>query len=69
MNAPTETEPLCEMSFELTDTQAMALAQFVKRIGWEEMRRCAVDDREAHVIKTALHEVQRELEYRGYAPR
>ena len=37
---------------ELTDRQAMALAlaQFVKRLTWSEMRACAIDDDETGTV-------------------
>jgi len=35
------------VTVELADSRALALAQFVKRVGWQEFRACAVDDEEA----------------------
>lgn len=54
---------------ELTESQAMALAQFVKRLSWSEMRACAVDDDETWVIKDAISALQRSLRDAGYSPR
>ncbi|HIF4013540.1 TPA: DUF7706 family protein [Yersinia enterocolitica] len=54
---------------ELTESQAMALAQFVKRLSWSEMRACAVDDDETWVIKDAISALQKSLRYAGYSPR
>lgn len=54
---------------EMTDSQARALAQFVKRVGWSEMRGCAVDDEEAYLIRAALNTVREALLELGYNPR
>jgi hypothetical protein len=54
---------------ELSDNQAMALAQFVKRVGWSEMRGCAVDDEEAYEIRAALEQLRRSLVEAGLSPR
>lgn len=55
------------VTVELTDSQA--LAQFVKRVGWQEFRACAVDDDEAYAIRSAVDQVQRALAEQGYSPR
>jgi hypothetical protein len=57
------------ITFELPLDQAEALAQFVKRVGWPEMRACAVDDREAYEIRAALSALAKGLAEAGYAPR
>lgn len=54
---------------ELTEQQALDLAQFVKRVGWSEMRANAVDDEEASGIRDALEKVRTALAEVGYAPR
>lgn len=54
---------------ELSDAQALALAQLVKRVGWQEVRVNAVDDDEAYLMKDALASLQRSLADSGYAPR
>jgi hypothetical protein len=56
-------------SLELTDSQAWALAQFVKRVGWSEMRACAEDDDEARAIRDAVSVLSVALKVGGYAPR
>lgn len=48
---------------------ALALAQFVKRVGWSEIRQNAVDDDEAYEIRDALAGVEEALQRAGYAPR
>lgn len=54
---------------ELSDAQALALAQLVKRIGWQEVRVNAVDDDEAYLMRGALSALQKSLAESGYAPR
>jgi hypothetical protein len=53
----------------LPESQALALAQFVKRVGWSEMRSCAVDDAEAYVIRDAIDTLRNRLADAGFAPR
>lgn len=57
------------VQLELSDDQAMALAQFVKRVTWSDFRNCAVDDEEAYLIRAAVDQVARALADKGYAPR
>lgn len=39
------------VQLELSDSQALALAQLVKRIGWAEMRQNATSDAEAYEMR------------------
>ena len=57
------------MHLELTDDQAYALSQFVKRVGWQEWRQNAVDDDEAALMREAFGQLARALAEHGYAPR
>ena len=54
---------------ELSDLQALALAQLVKRIGWKEVRINAVDDDEAYEMMDVIARLQASLADTGYAPR
>ena len=54
---------------ELSDDEALALAQFVKRVGWSEFRTNAVDDTEAAMIRGAVDVLQKALIDAGFAPR
>lgn len=54
---------------ELSDRHAWALAQLLKRIGWNEVRINAVDDDDAYLMREALSALQKGLSESGYAPR
>jgi cytochrome c len=54
---------------ELTEQEALDLAQFVKRVGWQEMRQNAVDEDEAYRIREAIDKVRKALAEVGYSPR
>jgi hypothetical protein len=58
-----------EISLSLEAGQALALAQFVKRVGWSEIRQNATDDDEAYAMRDALGELAKSLQAAGYAPR
>jgi hypothetical protein len=58
-----------EVMMSLEPAQALALAQFVKRVGWTEIRQNAVDDDEAYEMRTALGFLANALREAGYAPR
>lgn len=62
-----------EFSFFLDDSEAHALAHFVKRVGWSEIRQNAVDDAEAYEIRDALGRIDLMLDLMlvegGYEPR
>jgi len=53
----------------MTEAQILALAQFVKRVGWNEIRANAVNDDEAYLIRDSISELQDALARIGYAPR
>lgn len=54
---------------DLLPSEALALAQFVKRCGWSDLRSNAVDDDEAYEMRAAIQRLQRSLADAGYAPR
>lgn len=58
-----------QVSFELPAPHALALAQFVKRIGWQEVRVNAVNDDETYQIFYALDQLRSTLAEAGFAPR
>jgi hypothetical protein len=53
----------------LTDDQAWQLAQFVKRIGFNDVRANATNDDEAYHMLDAIDQLQRALAAEGYNPR
>ena len=57
------------VELELSEDEAWALAEFVKRVTWSEMRACAVDDDEAYMIRSAVLAVGEALASQGSAPR
>ena len=54
---------------ELSEAEALALAQFVKRVGWQEMRANAVDDDETYLIRDGINKLQEALADAGFSPR
>ncbi|HRO60255.1 MAG TPA: hypothetical protein PK177_13990 [Burkholderiaceae bacterium] len=58
-----------QLEVTLTDADAAALAQFVKRCTWSTMRTHSVDDGEAYRMRDAIEKLQRALADAGYAPR
>lgn len=49
--------------------EAEALAQFVKRVGFDEIRQNAQNDEEAYAIREAINKLQTALDFAGYSPR
>lgn len=66
MSAPSDA---VRIEVPLSKAEAVALAQFLKRIGWNEIRVNALDDSDAYVMRDALRHVQMALVDQGYAPR
>lgn len=58
-----------QITVTINDAQALALAQFVKRVRWTEVRQNAVGDDEADLMMDAMNEVAKALAEAGYAPR
>jgi hypothetical protein len=54
---------------DLTDAEALALAQFLKRVGFNDYRELAVDRDEAYTMIDAGEKVRQALAEQGYAPR
>lgn len=54
---------------QLTEDEALALAQFVKRVGWSEWRANAIDDAETRLMREAFDRLQAGLKEAGFAPR
>ncbi len=56
-------------TLEMNEAQASALAQFVKRVGFSEMRSHEVDDFEAYLVRDAHDRVRMWLANAGFSPR
>lgn len=65
----TETPQHVTIALKLTDTQALALAQFLKRATFDDFMRRAVDKDEAYDMQSAATQVMKALAAAGYAPR
>jgi hypothetical protein len=57
------------ITVELTEAEAMAYAQFLKRVGWREYRDNAVNEDEAYLMRDAGGKIREALANAGYAPR
>lgn len=53
----------------INDELAEGLAQFLKRVGWFEIRKNAADDVEACIMRDSLDQVRKSLQEVGYDPR
>ena len=58
-----------QITINLSDDEAQALAQYLKRYIWTDVRKSAVNDDEAYLMRDAFNVIQRELSEAGYAPR
>jgi hypothetical protein len=58
-----------EVFFQIEPEKAWALAQFVKLVGWSEIRSKAVSDEEAYTMRDALGEFAKALSDAGFSPR
>ena len=57
------------INVELPESDATALAQFCKRVGWSEFRQNASSDEEAYSIQSGTGALQEALARRGFNPR
>jgi hypothetical protein len=57
------------ITVELSEAEAMAYAQFLKRVGWRDYRTNASSESEAYLMKDAGNKIQGALIEQGYAPR
>lgn len=57
------------VKLELDTGHAWALALFLKRVGWSDIRGNAQDDAEAYDMRDAVEAAARALAEAGYAPR
>jgi hypothetical protein len=57
------------ITVELTDDQALAFSQFLKRACFSDYHGCAVDEDEAYTMIHASEKIREALAGVGYAPR
>jgi len=57
------------IQIELTDNEAWELAQFCKRISFDDARRLATSNDETYTMLQAIAYLRVELREKGYAPR
>jgi thiazole synthase ThiGH ThiG subunit len=62
-------EATAEGYAEMSEAEAVALAQLCKRITFTDLRSCSVDNDEAYVMRDAVEKLQAALRSAGYAPR
>lgn len=65
----TDGETAPEGYAEMSEAEALALAQLVKRITFSDVRSCAVDDHETRIMMAVIGKLQKALGSVGYAPR
>lgn len=63
------TTVIVTLSVSLTEVEALALAQLMKRIGWHEWRNNSIDDDEAREMRDACECVRVGLAESGFTPR
>ena len=57
------------IALDLSDEQAEALAQMVKRFCWQDAQLLAVDDQETRAVLDGIAMLRSALAREGYAPR
>lgn len=60
---------MVNLQFELSQDQADALAQLIKRIPGSSLRENATDEDEAYAMQDALNQVRVALSDQGFSPR
>ncbi len=60
---------MLNLQCELSQDQASALAQLIKRVAWSSLRENASDDDEAYAMQQALEQIRRNLVEHGIDPR
>jgi hypothetical protein len=64
-----QTDPVVTITITLSDAQAEAFAQFLKRVGLSDFAALTVDQEEAYRMLSAGEVIRQELAHAGYAPR
>lgn len=69
--APAKIDSRKETTFTLsiTEQEAYAFAQFLKRVQFDDFRRRAVDDEDAYEMQAAAGKIRNALAEAGFSPR
>lgn len=57
------------INIELEEEQVIALSQYVKRVGFSDVRQNSINDDEAYLIMDAIYQIAKSLKENGYDPR
>lgn len=60
---------MINITAELSDSQAMALAQLIKRVTFSDLKSNALNEDEAYEMQAALAQIRVALADQGFAPR
>lgn len=60
---------MIKLEIEMTEGQATAFAQFLKRVGLNEYRQLATDIEEAYDMQSAGEKIRDSLTVAGFSPR
>ena len=69
MGTTPSSRDLCLRMSEVTDDEAWAFAQFLKRAGWDHYRALASNDNEAYAMQVFAERLRQAFADSGYAPR
>jgi hypothetical protein len=62
-------ERLINLNVELNETEAMAFAQFLKRVGYEDFKTFSVSSEEAYLMQSAGESIRKALALKNISPR
>jgi hypothetical protein len=60
---------MLNITVELTNDQALALAQLIKRVPLSDLRSNAQNEKESYDMQSALEQVRKALSEQGFNPR
>ena len=69
MSRPADSPFTLQLTLETKPSAVRALAQFIKRTRWEHFMECAIDRKEAELIREGVEQLSEALANKGYAPR
>ena len=60
---------MINLDLDLDEKQIIALSQYVKRVGFSDVRQNSIDDDEAYLVMDAIYQIAKSLKENGYDPR